>query len=389
MKKITALTLALLLSVMSFSQKKILFDATHGESASNADWVIDADSWDLDGEANPQRFPTPDQSGITASTPEDYWTGALSAWGVDAVKAGFYVETLPYGADISYGNSSNPQDLSHYSMFVVCEPNNPFSSTEKEAIIKFVENGGILFMIADHDGADRDGDGWDAVEIWNDLEENNPIKYNPFGITFSGDIDDSGSNIKYPDDPVIVGPYGTVTKVEFYGGSTITIDPSANSSVKGIIYRDGYSTSNNDNIMVATATYGKGYVFAIGDSSPIDDGTGDNNDNLYDGWLEDADGNHRILIMNATTWALSTFSPVENPAQENNIKIITNKNTVTFTSSPEISGTISIYDLSGHKLVNDNFGKGYYSISGLSEGIYIVKIIDANGNFYTEKFVLW
>jgi len=36
---------------------------------------------------------------------------------------------------ITYGNSSNPQDLSNYAVFVVDEPNIRFTSTEKTAIL--------------------------------------------------------------------------------------------------------------------------------------------------------------------------------------------------------------------------------------------------------------
>jgi hypothetical protein len=67
--------------------KKFLFDATKAETAGNADWVIDEDN------NTPQRFPTPAQSTITASTPETYWTGSLSSWGIALVKAGNSVET--------------------------------------------------------------------------------------------------------------------------------------------------------------------------------------------------------------------------------------------------------------------------------------------------------
>ena len=60
--------------------------------AGNADWVIDADTHDLgvssasDGsgvrgggtESDPQRVPTPPISGITSTTKETYWQGALA-----------------------------------------------------------------------------------------------------------------------------------------------------------------------------------------------------------------------------------------------------------------------------------------------------------------------
>lgn len=71
------------------SQIKILFDASSAQTAGNADWVIDEDN------NSPQRLPTPDQAGVTASTAETYWTGALSFWGIDCVNRGYHVETLP------------------------------------------------------------------------------------------------------------------------------------------------------------------------------------------------------------------------------------------------------------------------------------------------------
>src|SRR6478672_296704 len=92
----------LLCSLLSFSssrsQVKILFDATHAQSAANADWVIDADQhnmgWNSTGgytcscsstESNAQRLPTPTQTLVTSSTAETYWEGALSHWAIDCV----------------------------------------------------------------------------------------------------------------------------------------------------------------------------------------------------------------------------------------------------------------------------------------------------------------
>src|SRR6267143_3546518 len=106
-------------------QKTILFDAAHAQTAGNADWTLDED---VCGTA--QRLPTPDQSGITSSTAETYWSGAFSAMGVELVKKGFHVESLPVGARISYGDGTNVQDLSHYNIFVMPEPNIALTSTE-------------------------------------------------------------------------------------------------------------------------------------------------------------------------------------------------------------------------------------------------------------------
>jgi len=52
-------------------------------------------------------------------------------------------------------------------------------------------------------------------------------------------------------------------------------------------------------VLVAYATYGSGRVVAIADSSVVDDGTGDNNDTLFNGW---SSFDNRRLVMNATLW---------------------------------------------------------------------------------------
>lgn len=285
-----------------------LFDATHAETAGNADWVIDADS-------NPQRFPTPDQSTVTASTPETYWRGGISAWGISLVKLGHHVETLPSGVAITYLNASNVQDLSHYQVFVVDEPNKIFTTAEKSAIVNWVRAGGSLFMVADHGGSDRNGDGKDSVDIWNDLFASNGVQAAPFGIVFKGDkispnnesADSSASN------PITHGPAGTITHFVYSDGSSLTIDPTKNSSVKGAVWTTSSHTSSN--VMVAYGTFGAGKFVAIGDSSPIDDGTGASSDTLFNGWSGDSvDDGH--LVMNASIW-LATALTNAPPANDN------------------------------------------------------------------------
>ncbi len=314
MKKSIVYFLIIFISEISSAQTvKILFDATKAESASNADWVIDEDlnnmTWNPNAtvgsgsEGNAQRYPTPAQSNITSSTVETYWKGALSSWGIDCVKRGYAVETLPYNGLITYGNSSNAQDLSNYKVYVVCEPNILFTTSEKTAIINFVQNGGSLFMVSDHISSDRNNDTYDSPKIWNDLLTNNGIQYNPFGILFDSlSISPNSTNIPtLPNDSILNGPMGNVSQVLWSSGTSMTINPSINTSVKGVVYIPGASFGNTG-VLAAYARYGKGKVAAIGDSSPCDDGTGDTGDNLYYGWTTDASGNHERLIMNATIW---------------------------------------------------------------------------------------
>jgi len=308
-------TLLCLISIAVHGQSvRILFDATKAEMAGNADWVIDADLANLrygpnaytsssGHQSNPQRYPTPDQSTITATTDETYWEGALSSWAIDLVKQGYGVETLPYNGAISYGNTSNAQDLSNYKVFIIDEPNIRFSAAEQSAIVSFVQHGGGLFMISDHNNSDRNGDGWDSPHIWDDLLANNSIQSYPFGIYFDTvDFSQTCTNVvSGVIDPVIHGPIGAVTSVKWSDGTSMTLNPSLNSTVKGVIFKNG-TTAGNTNAMFAYSKFGSGKVAAMGDSSPPDDGTGNPDCSLYSSYRDEVGGNHRRLLMNATIW---------------------------------------------------------------------------------------
>ena len=274
--------------------KKFLFDASHAETAGNADWVIDEDS------SNPQRIPTPLQATITATTTESYWTGALSSWGIALAKLGHHVETLPSGTSITYGGTG-AQDLKNYDVFVVDEPNTRFSAAEKTAILNFVKNGGGLFMISDHTMSDRNNDGYDSPAIWNDLMATNTVKTNPFGITITlNNFSETTSNrLSATTNAILNGSQGVVTNLKYSNGASMSISTAANPTVQGLIWRAS-STQGTSNIMCASATFGTGRVFVLGDSSPADDGTGGSGNTLYPGWTELA--SHARLHMNASLW---------------------------------------------------------------------------------------
>ena len=275
--------------------KKFLFDATKAETAGNADWVIDEDN------GTAQQFPTPAQSTVTASTIETYWTGSLSSWGIALVKAGDYVETLPSSGNITYGNSSNPQDLANYNVFVVDEPNILFTTAEKSAILTFVQQGGGLFMVSDHTQSDRNGDGYDSPAIWNDFMTNNSIQTNPFGFSIDlTNISGISGNVlsNSTANTILNGSQGNVSQIKFDNGATLTLHPSANANVQGLIWQTGYAQGNT-NIMCASSAFGTGRIFVVTDSSPIDDGTGDPNKSLYVSWPLYS---HTQLFMNASLW---------------------------------------------------------------------------------------
>ena len=284
----------LTITTQTSGTKKFLFDATKAETSGNGDWVIDEDN-------SPQRVPTPAQSNITASTSETYWKGALSSWGIALVKSGNFVETLPSGTAITYGNSTNSQDLSHYDVFVVDEPNTRFTATEKTAILNFVRNGGGLFMISDHTVSDRNNDGWDSPDIWNDLMSNNTVQNNPFGFSIDlTNISQTSTNVlsNSSNNPILHGIKGTVTKLQFNNGATLSLQPTVNSTVQGLVWENTYAQGNT-HVMAASSTFGSGRVFVVTDSSPMDDGTGATGNTLFVSWPLYS---HTQLFMNASIW---------------------------------------------------------------------------------------
>ena len=398
----TALVLFFFLATLSPVSRaqtvKILFDATKAEMAGNADWVIDYDATTLGvgssgayltssgHQSNPQRIPTPPQSGITASTAETYWSGALSAWAVDCAKKGYTVETLPWNGQITYGNTSNAQDLSNYTIYIVDEPNIRFSATEKTAMIQFVQHGGRLFMISDHNNSDRNGDGWDSPAIWNDFFTNNSVSANPFGISVDlQDFSQTTTNISATaSDSIIHGPMGTVTKAQWSGGTTLTLSPSINSTLKGVIFETG-TTPGNTNVMCAYGRYGSGKIAMIGDSSPTDDGTGNPTCTLYTGYTGDASGNHRLLLMNITIW-LAENNPVSTAVtsystEETHVSIYPNPATGIqhLVADNDLTNTVvTVYNLAGAEVMHKQIGnlsRGDDFSFSLNKGYYFLKIV--------------
>ncbi len=313
---------------------KFLFDASKQEMAGNADWVIDADQWDyylehypcgvFANESNPQALPTPDQSTITSTTGETYWTGGISAWAIDLVKAGHQVSTLPPGSQITYQDPANPYDLSNYDVFIIPEPQNPFTPSERTAILNFVNDGGGLFLVADHQTSDRNCSGWDSPHIFNDLmgvviSGGTITDYGVFGFVFNVQEISGLTNTDYwfddavdnnvstdPADPIIHGPFGDGSGgLGLFGSTSMTMNPSANPTVRGHIWKTDAGGQGNTRVTFITVQYGNGRVAAIGDSSPADDGTGDSGDTLYPGWDKASGGvANDIIFLNACHWLL-------------------------------------------------------------------------------------
>ncbi len=392
--------LVVLSATQSTAQVRILFDCTKAETAGNADWVIDADLHDVywhpyaqpgSGHgSDPQILPTPAQSTVTSSTAETYWEGSLSSWGIDCVNKGYEVETLPVTGTITYGDNTNAQDLSNYKVYVMDEPNIKFTTLEKNAILQFVQHGGGLFMISDHNISDRNNDGWDSPNIWNDFM-GTVTPQNPFGIRFNLENFSSTSHnvASLPNDSILHGPLGSVSQLQFNGATSMTISPDSNSSVKGIIYLTNASAAGDSGVMFAHARFGKGKVAAISDSSPFDDGTGNPQCTLYSSYATGGGGNHRKLIMNATIWLAQSDSSTVNAVNEVSedpyfeaYKI----NSSTLKVVTDLSGRqpLEIFDILGNKVIAKEITSTTTNvdIAQLAQGIYLVRV----GN-NTRKFI--
>ncbi len=271
---------------------KVLFDDAHAETAGNADWIISSS------------IPDPLKQNLNPQVETD-WTGGISSWGVALQKTGRY-SLMTNTSPITYGNSSNTLDLSNFNELILPEPNTLFTASEKTAILTFVHSGGGLFMIADHNGSDRNNDGYDSLHIFNDLMSNSGVGSDPFGITYDAvDIAHDYPGVDTPNpDPILQGPFGTGTTSLIDAGTTETISPTDNPNVVGVIYTTGSSNTGTTGVFIARSTYGSGHVIAAGDSSAIDDGTCESGNTCYNGW-GDSGAQNGILYPNGTEWLAS------------------------------------------------------------------------------------
>lgn len=211
-------------------KNNILFDENHGQTSGNADWVLD---------------------------------GAYSDFKDIVDKMSLAVYPLK--------ENLNSNILSLFDSFVIIEPNVKFKEEELNSIKEFINNGGNLFVVADHGGADRNGDGWDAVRILNQILINQGVKL-------------VGDNIE--EAPVTNISKNIITEnvkeIGIWNGSSIKpLDDSYE-----VLIRD----SNNNPLLVV-----RNNIIVFSDSSTFDDGTGESGDILHDGinW-----GDDKILLEN-------------------------------------------------------------------------------------------
>lgn len=268
---------------------RVLFDQTNDETAGlgpNSDWVVDA--WG--------RLPAPSNPAQA-----DDWAGALSGFGFDLYAAGHRIESLvAWDGRISFMDAGNPQDLARYDVLVLVEPSRRMRPEEKAAIVQFVLAGGGLLAVANHRSADRDGNGWSAPEVFNDMFDDNPVMADPFGFRFEEvdeELETATDNVLDAAHPVVSGPAGEVAEIGFYTGCTATLTGS-NPQAVGLV-----ALAQAAKLVVGAAEAGAGRVVFVTDSAIAGDGTDSHGNRLtdHDAW-NDAGLDNRALFLNAITW---------------------------------------------------------------------------------------
>jgi hypothetical protein len=289
--------------------KKVLFDNTHAQTAGAADWVID---------------------------------GAFSDFANALAANGYYVKELRKTTPIVAA------DLTGYDVFVIPEANIPYKTTEQQALLDYVEDGGSIFFISDHYNADRNKNRWDSSEAFNGYRRgawSNPAQGmsaeeaaseamqgvvssdwlgENFGVRFRynalGDI--NATQIVAP--AQAFGITAGVSSVAMHAGSTLAImDPQ---KAKGIVYLPltaaKWSSAVDQGVYegggvdegpyAAVAKVGAGKAAFIGDSSPVEDATPKykreetgGNKTTYDGFLEQDDG---VFLVNVINWLATSES---------------------------------------------------------------------------------
>ncbi|MDQ0215149.1 uncharacterized protein YdeI (BOF family) [Oikeobacillus pervagus] len=285
--------------------KSVLFDNMHGQTAGQADWVID---------------------------------GAFSDFAVGIMERGYRVEELRKTEPL------NLQDLMKHDVFIIPEANIPFKKEEQDDMIAYVENGGSIFFISDHYNADRNKNRWDSSEVMNGFRRGafkDPTKgmsqaekqseamqgvessdwlneyfgirfrYNALGTVVANQIVDASDTF---------GITEGISAVTMHAGSTLAItDPTR---AKGIVYvpkldsNAKWGPSVDEGVYhgggiaegpyAAISKLGLGKAAFIGDSSPVEDAipkyrneeTGKQK-KTYDGFIE---ADNRQLLLNMVDW---------------------------------------------------------------------------------------
>jgi hypothetical protein len=159
-------------------------------------------------------------------------------------------------------------------------------------------------LVANHVGADRDGNGVSAPQTLNDLLLNNALQPDPFGFAFD-EVDLSLSyapdSVLDPLHPVTNGPAGPVRRIGFYDGCTAHLTGS-NPEAIGLVAQST-TTAPGSQLLVGAAQAGAGRVVFITDSAIAGDGSSSHGgyQAFKDSW-NDTSTDNAALFVNAMYW---------------------------------------------------------------------------------------
>ncbi len=358
--------------------QRVLFDARHGQTAGNADWIVDADSslqeWlnfrcvSRSFHHSGQRFPTPPQATLGPDSPETVWDGGISGWAVDLVKDAlrpergrdWTIEQYAWDApEFTFGDATNPQDLANYDVLILCEPNVLFTDAEAQAIREFVAAGGGLFLCADHETSDRNCSGGaaevhDSPFILNRLMQTDvetttaPPYFDPespnndfgiFGIWFyenGNDEEDDPANRAFdwfseatnrnvaddPADPILHGPFGDGSGgLGLFDSTHIAVSTHperGNPTARAHVWRNGALREANAQGVFTRVTFASAQ-FGAGRVVAVGDSSpaddGTGEGGLHFGWDRATGGvANDVLFLNATEWIANPEPDVAAPA---------------------------------------------------------------------------
>lgn len=258
MNSVRTLVLVLILTLLALpaaaSAPKVLFDNCHAENVGNANWT---------------------------------YTGGFSDFATAFRNLGCEVFDITEGP-VLYDT------LKKFDIYVLGEPNSRLTDDEERALVQWVKDGGLLYLVGDHAGADRNNDGFDSVNIFNRFVKE-------FGFEL---IPAWAKRV----DPIVVKEetplLNSVKTLGLWGGTVLKVtNPTMAKGFVTVKFRDR-DLGDVEGFYLVTSEVGKGRVVAMGDSSPYDDGTGDTPLALvHDGWnLVDHDS--RQLARNTIAWLL-------------------------------------------------------------------------------------
>jgi uncharacterized membrane protein len=255
MKKLCLLILCVLMTQMgAAADVRVLYDDVHGQTAGNADWLI---------------------------------TGAYSEFAGTLKSNGFIIENL---SKVSENGQFSEEVLGNYRGLILAEPNNPYADAEGKAIVEFARNGGGVFIIGDHINADRNGNGWDAVRIFNTFCENFGFKF--ASTTFYDAPVGCKANKNHP---VMSG----VRAVGAWAAGTFEMVEAADAKVVSLL-----DSKYKKQPYIVASEFARGRIVAIGDSSPFDDGVGsDQKSKLHDSY-DSFMYSHPQFGYNAMAWVV-------------------------------------------------------------------------------------